>query len=194
VPLIQNPSPVRKLQRGLRLTELPDGVLAPEIVGVILLEDYSDPLSDISRGCYAATRQVAVAAEFSLITLQLAGTPAPYDLVVSAVHFVTNGVALVSIMAPTVALAGLTTLGGQFADRTIPGQPTSTFGRDTQAAIPAGRRFFQTRVAAEDPQRIPLDTRLGDGELGADSLMFVSDTANIELVAGFEWSESEPQG
>jgi len=195
--LIQNPTIGRKLQRSLRLTALPDSILAPEIVGVILVEDQSAPLVEEERGCMGTTELAAVALENPIILLVRVGAPAPYDLTVKAAHFSTTTDQILQLSVPTVAVVGLTVAGDtQFTDMELPGRPASQLGRDTQVGVPTRRTIWQGFCLANTPYRIPLALRIGTIGKGSNltSLMIAGITVNTTLRGGFEWTESVPQG
>jgi len=197
MPLIQNPTTGRKLQRGFRLTELPDSILAPEIVGVVLLEDWSAPLSDLERGCMGGELQVAVAAEFGVIAIVRVGAPATYDLQVSGVWWSSNATGNIRLIVPTGGLAGFTiSANTSFTDQNLPGRPSSQLIFDTAVGIPAGRNIIRTRALANTTYFFPLDIRIGTIGQGADltSLAVVAETNNTDLNAGFYWKESAPEG
>jgi len=197
MPLIQDPTPVRKLQRGLRLTGLPDGVLAPEIVGVILLEDFSAPLSDVERGCRGSASAGAVAAENPLVALVRVGAPATYDLVVTEIFFTSETTQVVFVRVPTAGIVGLAVSGNSsFTDFELPGRPTSQLGTDTQVGVPAGRNLWEGRVIANTQVSLKTEIRIGTIGQGSNltSLMIAGVTVNTILRGGFKWTESSPQG
>lgn len=197
MPLIQNPALGRKLQRSLRLIELPDAVLAPEIVGVVLLDDLTGPLSDEDRGCAGISGVAPVAAEFAIVTLIRVGAPSAYDLKVTRVHLWSDTTQTIRIAVPTVAITGLVVSGNtSFRDFTLPGRPTSQVGGDTQVLIPAGRELYTIRVLADVTVFVDVDIRIGTiGDPGdLTGLMVAAETANTRLNAGFDWTESAPQG
>jgi len=195
--LIQVSRLARKLQRSLRLTSLPDSVLAPETVSVIIVEDLSAPLSDEERGCMAAGGAGAVAAEFSLLALVRVGAPAEYDLTVTGMHFSSTTAQQIRLIVPTAGILGLAASANtQFTDFNTPGRPTSQFGIDTQVAVPVGRVLLRYEIEASVTYRIPLQLRLGTFGIGPqlNSLIMVAMTANTLLLGGWEWTESAPQG
>jgi len=195
--LIQTPRLSRKLQRALRLTSLPDSVLAPETVSVIVVEDLSAPLSDEDRGCMGSVAPGATAAEFPLALLVRVGAPAQYDLVVTAVNITTLQTQSVAIVIPTVAVVGLSaSTNKSFTDLGIPGLPSSQVASDTQAAIPANRVIWQALMQADEPIRVPLKVRIGtigDGN-NLTSIMVNGQTVNTQIIVSWEWTESAPQG
>jgi len=197
MPLIQNPNIGRKLQRNLRLTELPDSILAPEIVGVVLVEDASAPLGDEERGCMGATNIGPVALENPILALVRVGAPAAYDLTVNEVHFSTNTAQVITVSVPTAGIAGLSVSGNtSFSDFELPGRPASQLGNDTQVGVPANRILFEVNALADTLYRIPVDIRIGTIGLGSDltSLMLAGITVNTDLFGGFSWVESAPLG
>ena len=197
MPLIQTPAIARKLQRFLRLTELPDSVLAPETVPVILVEDLSAPLTDIDRGCMGATNAAGVAGELGLISLVRVGAPASYDLRVTEFHFAVASSMLVTLDVPTVPVVGLTpTTSTTFTDFNLPGRPTSQLGIDTVGVLPASRILYEIEALSNTTYRLPLDIQMGTIGQGSDltTLLIVARTTNIALRGGFKWTESDPRG
>lgn len=197
MPLIQNPGPGRKLQRAMRLTELPDSILAPEIVGTILLEDLSAPLTDTSRGCMGMAQAGAVLAENAIIVLVRVGAPARYDLQVTDLLFVSGIVQEIRVIVPTAGVFGLTASGAtSFTDFELPGRPSSQLGLDTQVGFPAGRILMRFTVEPDVFYRIPVKIRIGTIGIGDEltSIMIGAVTTNTVLRAGFIWTESSPLG
>jgi len=192
--LIQSPIPGRKLQRGLRLTHLPDSVLAPELVGVVLVEDYTAPLSDLSRGCMAGAVQAATVAEFSILVLQRVSSQ--YDCTVTRLYFASPTAQIIRVRAPSVLVVGLTGVAAAFRDFNNVGAPTSLFGRDTQVAIPAGVELIRAHIPADTPTFLDVNIRLGleADRAGASQIMIAGESANEILSGGFEWTEQEPEG
>ncbi len=196
-PLIQNPNIGRKLQRNLRLTELPDGILAPEYVPVILVEDASAPLSDEERGCMGMQGVGGVAAEFGLVALVRVGAPAQYDLVVTEIVVATDVDQIIQVIIPTGVITGLTTSANTtFTDLELPGRPTSQMGFDTQAVIPAGRIIRQIPVLATTTYMFQVKIRIGTIGVGSNltSIIIVGTTANVAVRGGYSWTESTPLG
>lgn len=196
MPLIQNPNITRKLQRALRLTELPDGILAPEIVGVILVEDVSAPLSDIERGCLGATNLQADVGEFPLIALIKVGDPSPYDAVVKQVQVTCVNNQRVQLCRPLVPLTGLNVSPDtSFEDFNLPGRPTSQLNTSTVAAIPTRVVLYDIDLIANTTLFIDLEIRLGpvDGA-GSTGIFIVGFNAAGILRGGFKWTEGQAQG
>jgi len=191
--LIQSPSIGRKLMRALRLTAPPDSVLAPETVAVILVEDLSSPLSDISRGCGGAINVAAVAAEQAHIGL--IKTSDDYDLVVTDVVIASSASQGIEIGLPTVDLTGLTLSGETaFLDRATPGRPSTSIGGDTAAALPAHIAIWRGRILANTTYRFRINVRLAATGSGRASIMILCNNTNTQLEGGFWWTESDPQG
>ena len=196
MPIIQNPTIGRKLQRSLRLTALPDAILAPEIVGVIVVEDESAPLSDEERGCMGSGTRAAAAGENSLITLVRVGDPATYDLVVTECHFSCLATMVIELVVPTIDVGNLVDIDTSFDDLELPGRPTSQLAVSSEAALGAARSLKTYRVLPSTVYRVPLGIRMGTIGQGSDltALQIRSLTANVTLSGGFNWTESAPQG
>lgn len=193
MPLIQSATIARKLMQSLRLTALPDSILAPETVAVILVEDLSAPLSDENRGCMGSVALGPVAAENSFVTLERVGDS--YALDVTEVHFGVTTSQNVLVAAATTALTGITASANkQFENFSLPGQPTSLLGSDTAVGLPASRNLYRGPVLANTIYRIPLNIRIGGDEEGVFGLFVGAETVNTVLFAGFKWTESAPLG
>ena len=196
--LIQNPAISRKLQRFLRLTALPDAVLSPETVPVVVVEDLSAPLSDQERGCSGVGNILAVAGEISLLSLVRVGAPASYDLIVTGIIFsAPNNNTTIRVHQAPGGIGTLTILPHtSFHDFSIPGRPTSQLGFDTQVGIPAGRILYEYNVLAGTTYRIPVNIRIGTVGDGVEQNSITVAMANTaeQLQAGFEWTESGPLG
>jgi len=197
VALIQNPSIGRKLQQLLRLTSLPDTVLSPETVPVIVVEDVSDPLLGDGLGCMGNHNQGPVVGEFGIVVLTRVGAPARYRLKVSKVHIATSTTQTMVLSVPTVVLTGLTTSDNtSFRDFDLPGRPASIIGTRTIAAVPFLRVLWQGPVANGQP--VVLDVNIDIGTIGKGddltSLMISAGTVNTRLFGGFEWTEDSPKG
>lgn len=198
MPLIQSPTPGRKLQRGLRLTELPDAILAPELVGVIIVDDFSAPLSFEERGCAGVAGVLATVGENSFVSLVRVGDPASYDLIITAISFSAPANTLIRVIGPSVAIAGVN-ISPQtgFTDRSVPGRPTSQIGFRTQVGILDGEILYEYNVLPATSYRINgLAVRLGttgDG-IGRSAIAVSAVNANTGLNVGYEWTESGPLG
>ncbi len=199
--LIQNPTPTRKLQRALRLTELPDAVLAPELVGVFIVEDLSGPFAEESRGCAGSITQPGVGGQFPMGVLTRVGAPAAYNLTVKRimVSAASGTFAAIVVGMPTAGVIGLTASDDTgFTDFQLPGRPSSQLGFDTPVALPAHRRLYAFDLIASRLAIIETDIRIGTiGEApGTDftSLMVASITASVGIRVSFDWVESVPLG
>lgn len=195
--LIQTARLARKLQRALRLTALPDSVLAPETVPIIIVEDLSAPLGDEDRGCMGSTIVAGVLAEFSIMLLVRVGAPAEYDLIVTEAHFGGRAAQRIVLSIPTGVVVGLNPSNNKaFTDLAIPGRPTSQLATDTQVVIPARRVIASYEVLAGVTYRVPLNIRVGTIRDPNEftSVMIHCETANTLLSAGFKWTEAAPLG
>jgi len=193
--LIQTSVIGRKLQRLLRLTELPDSILAPDVVPVIVVEDVSDPLVGDARGCAGAAEQQPVAAEASIVSLVRVSRS--YNLKVTKFWFSSPNNNQISVIATSPPLTGLTaTINTSFRDFSLPGRPSSTLGIDSLAAVPPGRILFRGRVLANELHVVEIDFDIGapDDTLPLTDLSIVAEIVNTALTAGFEWTESPPLG
>ncbi len=196
MPLIQNPNIGRKLQRSLRLTELPDGILAPEVVAVILVEDASAPLSDEERGCMVGEGVGPVALENPFLVIQKTAL-SQYDAVVTGAWFSSDTDQIVRLGVPTTFVTGLTgSANTTFTDLQTPGRPASLVGFDTAVGAPGVKLLGDYLVLANSPLHIPLQVRLGVEGFGPSlsQLMIAGLTVNTALRAGFSWIESAPLG
>jgi len=188
--LIQNPTIGRKLQRSLRLTELPDSVLAVETVPVILVEDLSAPLSDEDRGCAGNARVGPVAAEFPFVGLRK--TSEQYDLVLKRIWVSSNASGSFIVTRPAAAVAGfVTTTDTGFTDAQTPGRPSSQVITDTGVALIAGIEFYRFPVIVDENIIIDLDMRVSG--IG-DSILVQNLTVNTFMNVAFDWVESSPLG
>ena len=192
--LIQSPTIARRLQQFLRLTNLPDSILGPEIVGVVVVEDLSQT-GDQVRGCSAGTVVNAVAAEAPFFALIRIG-PSGLDVVVNRLIFASSTAQNITVRRAAV-IAGVTQVAGTFDDLDLPGRPTSFFGQDTAVGLPAGTDFQVYRIEANQPQVIEVNIRLGNDEIdppGIGGIVIGGLTVNTDLIGGFGWVESEPRG
>lgn len=186
MPLIQNPGPARKLMRGLRLTHLPDAVLAPEMVGVVIVDDYSESLDELARNSAGSHNQPAVAGQQSnvYILAEVQGQYFILDRIIVRASAATD----ISIIAPNVILTPLSTAKGQFRDLALPGRPAADMGRFSGAA-PAGIRVHQLHFSVD---AIVLDVsytlRLRPGEAQAPICVSTA-SVNVALDVSFDWRE-----
>lgn len=195
--LIQNPSIGRKLMRALRLTSLPDSVLAIETVPVILVEDLSAPLADIERGCAGTANIGAVVGENSFVSLVRVGAPATYSMIVRKVWFSLNTTDRITIGIPTAGLTGITANPNtSFLDLELAGRPTSQLGIGSDVAIPAHRAVWRGRVLANTTYKFKVNIKVGTIGLGDSltSVFIVAEAQNLGITAGFEWVEGPPEG
>lgn len=190
--LIQRPAITRRLQRALGLTSVPDGVLAPEIVGVVIVEDLSRSLdAEEIRPCMAGADSVALAGERSHITISRRS--ASVEVVCTGVTFSSPVTSHFQLILPT-ALVTVVVPRGQFNDRTLPGRPSSDVGVGTLVAGVTGNRILELVVLANDPVHIPLNIRLGAPGDPSSQVSVQVDAFNQLVRGGFTWVESPPLG
>lgn len=190
-PLIQNPDIARKLQQGLRLTHLPDSVLAPETVPVIVVEDFSAPLGAVSLGCAGGLNVAAVAAENPMVGVRRIGTG--YRAKITRAIISTPSTQIVRISAPTVALTGLAVSGEtSFTDFSAPGRPSSELLNGTNVGLFAAIDLYVRRLLSNEPWEIFMDLELGVGTDAA--LIITGDTVNTQITVSLDWTELPPFG
>jgi len=195
-PLIQDPTSARKLQRGFRLIELPDSVLAPEIVGVVLLEDWSEPLGDVARGCTGSAAVGPTAAQNPHVTLVRVGLGNPYELVVTRLWFSSTTSQRIIVVQPNALSGQAASVDTSFTDFGLPGRPSSQVGSLTQVGLTTGRRLMDGNILADTIYRFKVKYRLGTfgDDVGLTALAIVGGATNTQLIAGFDWTESPPLG
>jgi len=193
--LIQNPTISRRLQTNLRLTHPPDSILAPETVAVIIVDDYTSPIDDESRGCAGANVVGAVAAERGLCGL-IRVNPNQYDLVVSGVMVTCQTAQLFDLRIPTVAVTGPTPSGNtNFVDFNLPGRPSTQLVVDTNAVAIVGRNLLTFECDGLNPVIIPLGIRIGTGDpVGSDTIILQSQSNNLPFQVSWTWTEGPPLG
>ncbi len=195
--LIQSPVIARKLQRLLRLTGLPDSVLSPETVPVIVVEDVSDPLLGEAKGCAGVGFVAAVAAEFPKVVLVRVGSPAQYRLKVTRIFYSSTGAGQVTVRIPTVAVSGLTISGNtSFLDLELPGRPSSQLATDTIAVPIAARPIYSGPILSNTIEVLDVDIDIGTVGVraGLSAIEIEGDNVNRDLIAGFFWTEAPPLG
>lgn len=193
--LIQTSVIARKLQQFLRLTELPDSLLAPDVVAVIVVEDLSDPLTGDARGGVGVTRQNAVVAENSMVALTRVSNQ--YRLTLNKIFINTDTAQLISVIAASPPLTGMTpSINTSFTDMKTPGRPSSILSLDSKVAVPPGRQLWRSRILASTPVtvEIALDVGAPDDELPLTDVVVVGEALNTALTVGFAWTESPPLG
>lgn len=195
-PLIQNPDSGRKLQRGFRLTSLPDALLAPEIVGVVLLEDWSEPLGDVARGCTGSADRGNVAGENAHVTLVRVGLGTPYEMIVTRLWFSTTAAQRIAVVQATALAGQVASPNTAFTDFGIPGRPSSQLGTLSQVGVTPGVTLILANVFEDTTYQFDVRWKMGtfgDG-IGLTALAIVGLSANTRISAGFDWTESPPLG
>jgi hypothetical protein len=195
MPLIQDPTIARRLQTSLRLTSLPDSILAPEVVPVILVADETNRLGDQVRGCAGMGTPGAVAAQNA--TAVLTRQNPTYELVCQRIWISTGSSGLYMVFAPTLPITGLTDSGNtSFTDMMTAGRPASPLGVGNTAGVPAGRVLHRFDVAAGRTERFETEIRVGQAGIGdgLSQIAVICNTANVAATIGFDWVESPPLG
>ncbi len=192
MPLIQIPDYSLKLQRALRLTNPPDSVLGPEIVGVILVDDLTKGGRGTIRKCAGVGSAGAVVAETAIITLThatAAGQPREYlatctRVIVSSSVNVTVNIAITG--APVVGLA----VSGESAHLNLdnPGRPTSPIQQGNEAVVVANNQLYRCRVGANDTKIIDTEIFLGSQRFQNHVFVFAG-AQNVGFNCSFEWTE-----
>jgi len=198
-PLIQKPDIALRLKKFLGLTELPDSVLAPEIVGTIQVGDLSE--GTLVRPCMGGIFQAGVAAEFSIAVLRntpAGGIPRDHQVVCQKVIVTVNTSMDVLIGNTGAALGALAAGEKSFADNDLVGAPSSEVGSITEAVLPAMNNLIRFRSLAGTPQQFLIMQGRGFrfGTVGAglfqNSFIVVGLTVNIPIHVSYEWTEHSP--
>lgn len=168
---------------------MPDAVLAPEIVPVVLVADYSsDTSSGVERLCHGLLDQPGVAGEFSFVAI---GQPTPRlgsVMILDRMLIEASAGQLIQLCFPLVALTGLSFQSTKvYADFNTEGQPGGAIGIDTDAALPSRTIFHAIRVPGGGPP-IELITRivLGPGQI---PLLINATSVNTRLTINLDWRE-----
>jgi len=198
-PLIQKPDIALRLKKFLGLTELPDSVLAPEVVATIEVGNVTEGV--LTRQCMGSRIETAVAMEFPIIALRsnpAAGAPRDVQIVLTKV-VVSSGTTQQIILGNTGAVLGVLVAGEKaFADNDLVGNPSSEIGGATNVAIPAMNDLIRHPILANTPREFLILQGRGfkfgvqAANLFQNSFIVVGASVNTNLQASFEWSESEP--
>lgn len=175
--------------RGLGLTHPPDSILAPELVGVILVEDYSKELDELTRAAAGSITQAAVAGQQSNCFI-MADDGAEFfvlDRIIVRADITTD----ISVIVPNVLLAPLTTAKGQYRDLALIGRPQAEMGAFTGAA-PAGIRVHQLQiqptVLGVNILDVDYTLRLRTNETQAPICISTAQQ-QVALAVSFDWRE-----
>lgn len=189
--LIQIPDLGIRLKEFLGLTELPDQVLAPEMVAVIQVADLSagggglPSLGGATRAAVAAERQT-----ISLSSPVAAGNLRP-KILVKDVTIASN-----ADTSWTLAITGAAytpdTISGdkRWADLDGEGRPSAQVGSDSRAAgaLPAVGIIGHYRTLANTSLRIPLNLSLGT-RVFQNHLLCLPSSDQITVNISFRWTE-----
>ena len=194
MPIIQVPDIALKLYRRFRLESVPDSLLAPETVPVVIVEDLSDFMVEGGgRPCMGATDVAPVAAQVGYAVL---GNVAEQTRVrVSHVNIDVQTAMQVLVIAHTQTAITITPGSKAFLDRRVRGNPQSLIGFGASVVPPVGITIWNNWVLARAPTRIPIGMLLGSGEFAGNSRIVVrAVTVNVAMRIGFEWIEGVPEG
>ena len=194
MPIIQIPDVALKLYRRFRLESVPDSVLAPETVPVVLVEDLSDYMVEGGgRPCMGATDVPAVVGEKGFASLGNIDKKTR----VRVTHITVDVDAPVQLLvqAHTNTSIAITGAPKAFLDRRLKGAPQSLFGFGSDPVYLVGIPIWGHRLLAETVYRIPIGMLLGSGEFAGNSRIVVAAvTANISFRVSMEWIEGLPEG
>ena len=200
-PLLNVPSLALKLLRRYRLTALPDSVLGPEIVGVVLLDDLTDyeEKGGFNRICYGAISASGAAG----LTLQVALVNTLRERIrVTDVWVSFVSTSAFRIIRPRGPLTGFVDGGSKtFGDFRLPGEPQAVIQSVAKALPPRSNVWlgFGGDVARV-PIHVPVNVTLEGGppgvtvEPGARALIVHPDEFNIPFTVTFRWIEGIPEG
>lgn len=194
-PLIQKPDIALRLKKFLGLTNLPDSVLAPEVVATVTVGDLTE--QSLDRKCAGSSAQAASVGNLSLVALRnqpAAGTPR--DVQVKATQIIVSSSALQEIRIGNTGAALGALVGGEkaFRDNDQVGQPSCELGNATPAAQPAMNVLKRIVLLADTPFTLDLDFLFGvvRANLFQNSYFAITTLVNTTLHASFEWIESSP--
>lgn len=196
--LIQTPGIGRKLQQRYRLQELPDGVLAPEVVPVVLVDDLSAFLEETERPCLGTAFVSATVGQFSQVAYISRGTKGTYKSVLRGV-LVSVGAAtdiIIRRASPTIAWTIFVTesFTRTFQEFGVAGLPQDFIGAAANAALEAGTDFVRVQMPANTPRYIPLNLSLAGPRFTNRAIMVAAATVNIGCRCTFYWTEGTPNG
>ena len=200
MPIIQVPDIALKLYRRFRLESVPDSLLAPETVPVVIVEDLVGyNISGAERECMAGLGQGATVAEFSIVGL--VNFNPNEEIRVTGVWLSSSSTQMLSLLRPTAGIVGMANSPDKsFVDFRIGGEPEASVQSQTIAVIPPGRLMWVGRVLPDSPVYVPLDLTLKKSEvspMGAmpgRAILAVANTANSGLFVGWEWTEGIQEG
>jgi len=189
--LIQDSAIGLRLKNFLGLTHLPDTILAPEQVGVIIVGDIS--AGGGGRGAQGGTLAGPTVAERSSVSLSspvAAGNLRP-KILVNRVMLSTETTGTVLLQFTGAAYTPDTISASKgWEDLDFSGPPSAQLGNDTRddAALPTRAVFLRVRVLANTMYDIPLDMSLGSRTF-QNHLIVSHTTDNVTLHCSFQWTE-----
>jgi len=197
MPIIQSPNIGLRLKKLLSLTHLPDAVLAPEIVGVILVGDVSE--GALVRHCQGSVVIPGVAAEVAVAALRntpVSGSPRDVAVRVTKVTISSDAAQLLELRITGATLGTLTTVGDKrFTDLDQVGTPASEVGGQTRPVLPASGLLVPFLAGAAVMNTIDLDILFGTVAAGQfqNSLFVSGATVATGLQVGWFWDEFTPE-
>jgi len=195
MPLINNPSLGLRLKKFCQLTALPDSVLAPEIVGTILLGDLTEGATD--RLCMGSRSIQAAGGQFPLVGIRnqpAAGAPRDVAVRVTRIWVTTDTTQLITIAFTGAGLGAWSQGQKAFLDLDQVGAPSTEVGGDGEVAEPADARLAEIRLLANTVLEFPINFLMGTVNAGLfqNSLFVFGFTADTNISATFAWTEFSP--
>lgn len=193
--LIQAPEVALKLLERYRLSGLPDSILAPEIVPVVLVDDLTRESSADRLECSGWCDTVAAAATYGWIGVATNQSSAWLHRV--ELYCATSD-CTVSVRpsgsAPADSFSGYTVVGTKgYLDRNLPGVPELHLGHKAPAGVAVGvtqqQVFLKAGVVLTLPLGIYLPSFPKSRRLNAGVLQFVAGTPNVTLSANVYWAQ-----
>jgi len=199
MPHIQDPTIGRSLQRGLRLTALPDSVLAPEVVPVIVVADFTGgQFGDVVRGCHGSINQIGVAAEQSHGSVRRASIGT--EVIVKGFDYSgpTNLQLIIARLEEAPPLGLTESNEKQFDDFDTPGRPSAILETGTFAGVDVPQVNILARhvVLANVRNNISFGAglRLGTPGTFQDQVFCFTLESNVTCRFNFVWEERPPLG
>ena len=200
MPIIQVPDIALKLYRRFRLESVPDSLLAPETVPVVIVEDLVGyNITGAERECRGSSGQAATVAEYSISGLVNFNPNA--GIRVTGVWLTSTTAQLMTLLRPTAGIVGMVnSTDKSFMDFRIAGEPQASVQKQAIVALPIGRALWQLSVLATTPIYIPLDVTLKKSEvspMGAmpdRAILAMTTVANTNLDVCWEWTEGAQEG
>ena len=200
MPIIQVPDIALKLYRRFRLESVPDSLLAPETVPVVIVEDLVGyNVTGAERQCRGSTDQGSTIAEFAISGLVNFNVNA--EIKVTGVWISSQTTQRWTLLRPTAGVVGMANDPDKsFVDFRIEGEPEASVQKQTIIALPPGRAMWTGMVLADTLVYIPLDLTLKKSEvspMGAmpgSAILALCELANTNQFVAWEWTEGVGEG